>query len=105
MEKENNNKAIWIIAIIILVIGLMIFLPKLIENKKELENLQNEGQLIEQGKNISDVEVIEEIISILKNRNDEELKQYCSSNFEYWRERREKSNKFFLERFTIYHRE
>lgn len=101
MVKENNNKVTWIIAIVILVIVLMIFVPNLIKNKKELENLEHEGELIEEGKVISDSEVINEILNILKERNENRLNQYITTDFEYWKNRKTTNNKFILDRLTI----
>ena len=102
MDRENKNKAVWIAGIVILVIILLIFVPSLLKDKEELKNLEREGQLLQQGKYISDVEIVEEVINILKDRNEKALNQYLTSEFEYWRERRKKEYRFSLERFAIY---
>lgn len=83
MVKENNNKVPWIIAIVILVIVLIIFVPDLIENKKDLENLKHEGELIEEGKVILDSDIINEIINIFKARKEEQLNSYITTDFTY----------------------
>lgn len=97
MAKKEKNKTVWIASIVILVIILLLFVPNLIENKKELEYLKHKGELIQQGKSVSDTEIIGKVIDILKIRDKGELNRYLSNDFEYWRERKRTVDNLFLE--------
>ena len=101
MGKENKNKVVLIAGVVILVIIILLFIPSLLNDKKELDELEYEGKLIQEGKVVSDTEVINEIVNILKERNENELNQYITTDFEYWKDREATNNKFILDRLTI----
>ena len=50
MEEKKNNKFIWIIGGIILLIILLISVTNFLENKKELDVIAHERELIQEGK-------------------------------------------------------
>ena len=79
--KITNTKWIWggIIPIIIV----LIFIPYLIDSKKSLEATKQETNLIKEEKIIYDSTIIEEVASIFKSRNQNELKRYLAEDFEY----------------------
>lgn len=103
MGKENKNKVVLIAGVVILVIIILLFIPSLLNDKKELDELEYEGQLIQEGKVVSDTDVINEIVKVLKERNANRLNQYITTDFEYWRNRKATNNKFILDRFTIFY--
>ncbi len=88
MEKGNNEKNTTGCLIVFLIIFLIIFLPILIglisNNIKVSNQEKHEAKLIEEGKTKTHNEVINEIVDIFKNRDEEKLNEYLSSNFSYW---------------------
>ena len=82
-NNNNSNKVVWITGLIILILVLLLFIPKLVDDKKELDELKYEGQLIQEGKVVSDTEVINEIVNILKERKKEQLNSYITADFTY----------------------
>lgn len=82
-ERNNSNKVVWITGLIMLILVLLLFIPKLVDDKKELDELKYEGQLIQEGKVVSDTEVINEIVNILKERKKEQLNSYITADFTY----------------------
>lgn len=83
MEEKKNNKVIWITGAIILIVILVILTPDLLDSKKELDTAKLEYNLIQEGKTTSSNEIINEIIEILKNRDEENLKNYLTEDFSY----------------------
>lgn len=87
MEKGNNEKSTSGCLIVFFVVFLLIFLPILIglisNNSNTSNQAKHEAKLIEEGKTKTDNEVINEIAEILKNKNEEKLKEYLSENFMY----------------------
>lgn len=83
-NKNNGNGC----AIILFIVFLIIFVPILIglisNNIKSSNKLKLEQQLIQEGKVKSDNEVINEIVDILKNRDENKLKGYLSKNITYY---------------------
>ena len=86
MENDNreNKNFIIIIGIVLIVIILIIFLPGIIKEQKKLETSKLEYKLLQEGKTINSDEIIKEIVEILKDRDEEKLKEYLSSDFKYW---------------------
>lgn len=100
--KENEkcpycekNKMTWIVGIVMLMLVLLAFIPGILNDKKEADELDHEKQLIEEGKVVTDTEVIEQIIKILKDRNEKSLSQYATTDSEYWRNGEKESMRSF----------
>lgn len=85
MEEKKNNKFIWIIGGIILLIILLISVTNFLENKKELDVIAHERELIQEGKVEASEEIVREIAEILKNREEDALEQYLTEDFSYWK--------------------
>ena len=85
MEEKKNNKFIWIIGGIILHIILLISVTNFLENKKELDVIAHERELIQEGKVEASEEIVREIAEILKNREEDALEQYLTEDFSYWK--------------------
>lgn len=95
-ERNNNsNKVVWITGLIILILVLLLFIPKLVDDKKELDELEYERQLIQEGKVISDTEVINEIVNTLKERKEEQLNSYIATDFTYINDNGIESNSLY----------
>lgn len=92
-KKENNiTKGNGLgCAVIFLIIVLIIFVPVISNTLQEQENITKENNLIKEGKTVSAQIVIEEIVQILKDRNEEELKKYLTDDFSYWDNNRNES--------------
>lgn len=86
MENDNkeNKKFIVVIGIVLIVIILIISLPEIIKEQKKLETSKLEYKLLQEGKTINSDEIVKEIVEILKDRDKEKLKEYLSSDFNYW---------------------
>lgn len=88
MKKENDKKNTEGYLIIFLIIFLLIFLPiliRLISNNINTSNqVKHEAKLVEEGKIKTHNEVINEIIEILKNKNNDNLREYISNDFVYY---------------------
>lgn len=86
IEKTKNDTTHYLI--VFLIIFLLIFLPILIglvSNNIEYTNQsKHEEKLIKEGKVKTHSDVINEIVDILKKRDEEKLKEYLSSDFNYW---------------------
>lgn len=82
--KNNNNKFIWIIGIIILIIVILIFMPSLLESKSKLDKSKLEHNLIEDGKTVSSDEIINELIEILKTKDKNKIEQCLTKDFTYY---------------------
>lgn len=78
--KEKNNKAIWIVGAILLILVLMIFMPGLIESQQRLETSKREYNLIQEGKTISASDVVEDFTLLLSNKKYNEANKYLSSD-------------------------
>lgn len=83
-EKENNNKIVWISGAIILIIILIIFVPGLIENKKNLDTSRHAYELIKEGKTISSSEITEQFATLLSNKRYDEASKYLSKDCEFY---------------------
>lgn len=83
-EKGSNNKFIWIFGAILLILILIAFVPGLLDSKKELDATKLEYNLIQEGKVKTPDKVIDEIIEILKNKEEDKFKQFLSSDFIYY---------------------
>lgn len=94
-ERNNSNKIAWITGLIILILVLSLFIPKLVDDKKELDELKYEGQFIQEGKVVSDTEVINEIVNILKERKKEQLNSYITADFTYINNNEIESNNLY----------
>lgn len=83
-NKSNGSGC----AIVLFVVFLIIFLPILIwlisNNIENSNKLKHEQQLIQEGKVKSDNEVINEIVNVLKYRDENKLKEYLSENIIYY---------------------
>lgn len=86
MEKENKKNTNGGL-IFLLIFLLIIFVPILVwltsDNIKNANQVKHEEKLIEEGKIKTSNEVINEIIEILKNKDENKLKEYLSENFIY----------------------
>ncbi len=82
-NKKNDNKIVWIIGTIVLIVILIIFIVDLSNSKKELDTAELEYNLIQEGKVKSSDNVINEIVAILKNRDEEKLTNYLTEDFSY----------------------
>lgn len=86
IEKTKNDTTHYLI--VFLIIFLLIFLPILIglvsSNIENTNQSKHEEKLIEEGKVKTHSDVINEIVDILKKRDEEKLKEYLSSDFNYW---------------------
>ena len=109
--KEKNNKAIWIVGAILLILVLMIFMPGLIESQQRLETSKREYNLIQEGKTISASDVVEDFTLLLSNKKYNEASKYLSSdcklidsqnkervNLEYCLEKLNNYNSYRIER-------
>lgn len=85
MEEKKNNNFIWTIGGIILLIILLISVANFLENKKELDVIAHERELIQEGKVEASEEIVREIAEILKNREEDALEQYLTEDFSYWK--------------------
>lgn len=85
--KKNNEKNKTGCLIVFLIVFLLIFVPILIvlvsNNIEKSSQTKHETKLIEEGKIKTDNDVINEIIEILKNKDEDKLKDYLSENFMY----------------------
>lgn len=86
--KKNNEKNKTGCLIVFLIVFLLIFLPiliGLISNSIKVSNqAKHETKLIEEGKTKTHNEVINEVVDIFKNRDEEKLNEYLSSDFSYY---------------------
>lgn len=82
-NKKNDNKIVWVIGTIIFFVILIIFILNLSESKKELDAAKLEYNLIQEGKAKSSDDIINEIVAILKNRDEEKLTNYLTEDFSY----------------------
>lgn len=82
-EKKQDNKVVWIVGAVMLILIILAFVPGLVENKQNLDILKQEEQLIKEGKVKTHDEVINEIIEILKERKQEKLEEYLADEFTY----------------------
>ena len=82
MGKDNseNWKLAIILGIISLIVVLVIFLPGLIESKKELEDSRHEGELLSEGNYTSDIETLKNFIKFLENGDIESAKKLLSKD-------------------------
>ena len=84
-EKQNNGTGC---LIVFFVIFLLIFVPILIgvisNNIENSNKVKHEQRLIEDGKIKTHNEVINEILEILKSRNETKLKEYLADDFTYY---------------------
>lgn len=81
-EKKQDNKVVWIVGGIILIITLLIFVPGLIENKKSLDTAKKEYNLIKEGKTVSARNITEQFAALLSNKKYEEANKYLSKDCE-----------------------
>lgn len=100
MSKHNKNDSLtFLIAILILVV--IIFVPIIINSiSKSIETsnqAKHEAKLVEEKKIKTDNQVIDEIIEILKKRDEIGLKEYLSDDFEYFNNDRTESK--FIDNF------
>lgn len=88
MKKGNDKKNTYGYLIIFLIIFLLIFLPILVglisNNINASNQAKHEAKLIEEGKTKTHNEVINEIIELLKNKDNENLREYISNDFVYY---------------------
>lgn len=68
----------------LLVVVLFVFILMIREPLKEQGRLDKEKQLIEEGKTKTHNEVINEIIEILRDKKESELKKYLADSFKYY---------------------
>lgn len=84
-EKESNGTGC---AIVLLVVFLLIFVPILIGIVSDSIQTSNEAkhktELIEEGKVKTHDEVINEIVEILKSKDEVKIKSYLSKDFIYY---------------------
>ncbi len=78
--NKNNGTGC---AIVLFIIFLIIFIPMLIGSIGNLNKTKHETKLIEEGKTKNHNEVMNEIIEVLKNRKEEDLKKYLTDDFVY----------------------
>lgn len=88
IKNKDNNKneglGCCIALLILIAIILVPIIIGLISNSiKRSNEAIHEERLIEEGKIISADTIIDEVIEILKNRDEEKLKQYLTNDFSY----------------------
>jgi len=79
--NKNNGTGC---AIVLFIIILIIFIPMLIGSIGSLNKTKHETKLIEEGKTKTESEIINEIIEILKSKDEIQLKKYLSKEFIYY---------------------
>ncbi len=79
-EKKDDNKVVWIAGAVLLVICLLIFVPGIIESKKELDTAKLEYNLIKEGKTISASDIAEKFTILLSEKRYNEANTYLSEN-------------------------
>ena len=88
MNKKNSKNEIWIFVLVILIIvSIMagsIIIGTISNSIKSSTESKHEEMLIKDGKTKTSNEVIDEIIELLKNKNESELEKYLSDNFIYY---------------------
>lgn len=98
MEKGNNEKNTTGCLIVFLIAFLLIFLPILIgmiaNNINTSNQAKHEMKLIEEGKVKTHNEVINEIVEILKNRDEKKLEEYLADDFIYYKSKENIENKY-----------
>ncbi len=87
MEEKGKKRGIGcVIAFLIIfaIIVVVLLVNNLIESQKNLEATKHEETLIKEGKTETHNQVINEIIEIMKEENEEKIKEYLSSDFKYY---------------------
>lgn len=90
MEENQDNKngngtgCLIIILIIVAIIFIPIIFNTLKESNESLQKTKLEGKLIEEGKVKTYDKTINEILEILKNKDENKLKEYLSNDFLYY---------------------
>lgn len=92
--QDNNTGCV----IVLFIIFLLVFLPILIglvsNNIEKSKQQKHEETLIAEGKVKTHNEVINEIVEIFKNRDEENLKEYLSEDFVYYKSKENIENKY-----------
>lgn len=78
----NKRNIIVFIAFLLVVILTLVSLMS--KNIKASKQEKHEQKLIQEGNVVDSNKFIEEIVELLKNRDEEKLKKYLSSDFNYW---------------------
>lgn len=98
--KENNNYRIGCCIVILMLVAIIFvsMIIGIISTRIETSNQdKHEQQLIQEGRTKTHDEVINEIVGILKNRDEIELKKYLSEDFKYFDNNRIESE--FIDNF------
>lgn len=87
-EKENQpqktNKTGYLIAFIIVLVVFIPFIIVVSQSVESLNNSKHESKLVEEGKTKTHNEVINEVIEILKGKDENKLKSYLAEEFKYY---------------------
>lgn len=78
---KKRNIIVFIAFLLVVILTLVSLMSK---NIKESKQEKHEQKLIQEGNVVDSNKFIEEIVEILKNRDEEKLKKYLSSDFNYW---------------------
>lgn len=84
IQEQKNGKVVYLILFIIFIVVLIPFISIASQSVENLNKSKHEAKLIEEGKTKTQDEVINEIIEMLKCKDEEELKQYLSEEFRYY---------------------
>ncbi len=82
-SKETKHKGLGC-GIVLLILVAIIFVPMIFNSLSNLNKTKQEGKLIQEGKIIPASEIINEIVDILKNKDENKLEMYLSDNFKYY---------------------
>lgn len=78
---KKRNIIVFIAFLLVVILTLVSLMSK---NIKASKQEKHEQKLIQEGNVVDSNKFIEEIVEILKNRDEEKLKKYLSSDFNYW---------------------
>ena len=110
-KDSNKNEGIGC-SIILLIIVAVIFIPIIFNTLNEYKEINREQKLIEEGKIIYPDTIVNEFIEILKNRDEQKLKEHISNDFiyyddnnneskfisEFWKDLKYFTGKYYLEK-------
>lgn len=95
MEEKKEKQSIGYLIVVLIIFAIIVIVPLLnniSESQKKLEEAKHEGELIKEGKTISDSKITQFLIDDLQNNRIEKSKEYFDTNFTYIDDKNNKYN-------------